>query len=104
MFAIWNARERKLFIARDHHGNTGLYYYAHPHLIAFASSLKGLLALPDVPQRLNPQNIAEILVSWAAMGAPTCYEGILHLPPGAHDERDPGTHRHQTLLVCGEHP
>jgi len=81
VFAIWNARERKLFIARDHHGNTGVYYYSHPHFIAFASSLKGLLALPDVPQRLNPQNIAEILVSWAAMGAPTCYEGILHLPP-----------------------
>ena len=81
VFAVWNARERKLFVARDHHGNTGLYYYSDPRFVAFASSLKGLLALPEVPQRPNPQNIAEILVSWAAMGAPTCYEGILHLPP-----------------------
>ena len=26
VFPIWNAKERKLFIARDHHGNTALYY------------------------------------------------------------------------------
>ena len=81
MFAIWNAKERKLFIARDHHGNTGLYYYSDPRSFAFASSLKGLLALPEVPQRPNPFAIAQVLVAWPAQGAPTCYEGIFRLPP-----------------------
>ena len=81
VFAIWNARERKLLVARDHHGNTGLYYYTDARGIAFASSLKGLFALPEVPHRPNPQTIAEVLVAWPAHGAPTCYEGILRLPP-----------------------
>ena len=79
--AIWNARERKLFIARDHHGNTGLYYYSDSRRLVFASSLKGLLAPPEVPQRPNPLAIAQILTSWPIEGAPTCYEGILCLPP-----------------------
>ena len=81
MFAIWNRRERKLFIARDPHGNTGLYYYTDSRCLAFAVSLKGLLALPEVPQRPNSQTIAELLVAWPVQGAPTCYEGILRLPP-----------------------
>jgi len=81
VFAIWNRRERKLFIARDPHGNTGLYYYTDSRCLAFAVSLKGLLALPEVPQRPNSQTIAEVLVSWTVQGAPTCYEGILRLPP-----------------------
>ena len=79
--AIWNAKERKLFIARDHHGNTGLYYYTDSRNFVFASSLKGLLALPEVPQRPNPLAIAHVLVAWPAQAAPTCYEGILRLPP-----------------------
>ena len=79
--AIWDAKQHKLFIARDHHGNTGLYYYSDSRSLVFASSLKGLLALPEVPQRPNPLTIAQVLVSWPADGAPTCYEDILRLPP-----------------------
>lgn len=81
VFAIWNASERKLFIARDHHGNTGLYYYVDSRCLSFASSLKGLLALPEIPQRHNPLAIAQVLVSWPVQGERTCYEGILRLPP-----------------------
>ncbi len=81
VFAIWNKRERKLFIARDHHGTTGLFYYTDSRSFAFAPSLKGLLALPEVPHRPNPLTIAQLLIAWPAQGAPTCYEGILRLPP-----------------------
>ncbi|MCP5052922.1 MAG: asparagine synthetase B, partial [bacterium] len=52
-FALWDKRERKLFIARDHHGVSGLYYYHGPQFFAFSPGLSGLLALPGVPRRLN---------------------------------------------------
>ena len=81
VFAIWNARERCLFIARDHHGNTGLYYHVDSRRFTFASSLKGLLALPEVSRRPNQRKMVEILVSWPLMGPQSCYEGIFHLPP-----------------------
>ena len=81
MFAIWDAGERKLFVARDHHGNTGLYYHADSRRFTFASSLKGLLALPDVPNRPDPLTIAKAMTSWPDFGDRTCNEGILRLLP-----------------------
>jgi asparagine synthase (glutamine-hydrolysing) len=81
VFAIWDAGERKLFVARDHHGNTGLYYHADSRRFTFASSLKGLLALPDVPDRPDPLTIAKAMTSWPEFGDRTCNEGILRLLP-----------------------
>ena len=89
-FAIWNPRQRRLFIARDHHGNTGLFYYSNSRFLAFASSLKGLLALPEVPRRPDELRIAQVLVSWPGDGVATVYKDISRLPP-AH-----------TLTVTGE--
>jgi len=80
-FAIWNPRQRRLFIARDHHGNTALYYYHTSHFFVFASSLKGLLALPEVPRSPNAFCIAQILLSWPGEGASTAYKNIYRLPP-----------------------
>jgi asparagine synthase (glutamine-hydrolysing) len=80
-FAIWDARNRKLFLARDQHGTTGLYFHANARFFAFASSFKGMLALPEVPRRLNELRIAQILVSWAEEGQATCYLDIRRLPP-----------------------
>jgi asparagine synthase (glutamine-hydrolysing) len=84
-FAVWDARQRKLFLARDHGGISSLYYYRGPRLFAFASSIKGLLALPDVPQRPNLLGMAHLLTVWHSGGAQavdqTAYEEILRLPP-----------------------
>lgn len=80
-FGIWDKSRRTLFLARDHHGNTGIYYYQNARFFAFSSCLKGLFALPDVPREPNPLRIAQILVSWPEHGEPTCYQGIKRLPP-----------------------
>jgi asparagine synthase (glutamine-hydrolysing) len=81
VFAVWDGRRRRLFIARDHHGLTGLYYYHSPRLFLFASCLKGLLALPTVPRRLHELRLVQVITSWPEHGAPTAYEEILRLPP-----------------------
>jgi asparagine synthase (glutamine-hydrolysing) len=81
VFALWDGREQKLFIARNHHGLTGLYYHHGPKFFAFSSGLKGLLALPSIPRRLNEMRLAQIVVAWPQHGAPTVYEGIFRLPP-----------------------
>jgi asparagine synthase (glutamine-hydrolysing) len=81
VFAVWDGRQRRLFIARDHHGFTGLYYYYSPRVFAFASCLKGLLALPMIPRRLHELRLVQVIASWPEQGAPTAYEEILRLPP-----------------------
>jgi asparagine synthase (glutamine-hydrolysing) len=80
-FAIWDGCQRRLFIARDHFGNTGLYYHYQDRSFFFASSLKGLLARREVPRRLNELRLAQLLVCWHEHGAPTCYQEIFRLPP-----------------------
>jgi asparagine synthase (glutamine-hydrolysing) len=81
VFAVWDGRQRRLFIARDHHGMTGLYYYYNPRMFVFASCLKGLLALPIIPRRLHELRLVQVIASWPEHGAPTAYEEILRLPP-----------------------
>ena len=84
-FAIWDPRERKLFAARDQGGISSFYYYHNPRFFAFASSIKALLALPQIPKRPNLRNIARYLaVEMGDNAQPsfqTAYEEILHLRP-----------------------
>ncbi|MDX9956789.1 MAG: asparagine synthetase B, partial [Anaerolineae bacterium] len=80
-FAAWDPRRRTLFIARDPCGISSLYTYRSPHCFAFASCIKGLLALPDVPRRPNLFRVAQVLTSWPGDGVQTAYEEIFQLPP-----------------------
>ncbi|MBI1294249.1 asparagine synthetase B [bacterium] len=80
-FAIWLPDEQKLFLARDHHGNTSLVYWQQGKEFAFASDPVALYAA-GAPRRLNELYLAQVLVSWFAYhGAQTIDLDIQHLPP-----------------------
>ncbi len=78
--AVWEVHKRRLFVARAPDATAGLYFFASPHLFAFASSLKALLALPAVPKRLNELRIAQVLVVWHGDGQDTMYRDIRRFP------------------------
>jgi asparagine synthase (glutamine-hydrolysing) len=81
-FAAWHPAERKLFLARDHFGNTSLYYYANPRVFAFASDRRALLALNLTPVEMDELYLAQILVSWFAYhGERTIHSSFKRLPP-----------------------
>jgi asparagine synthase (glutamine-hydrolysing) len=79
-FAAWHPVERRLILARDHYGQTALYYHRSGDSLAFSSSLKGLFALPQVPRRLNELQLARSLVLDVADGAATMYDEVRRLP------------------------
>jgi asparagine synthase (glutamine-hydrolysing) len=81
-FAAWDPKARQLFLARDHFGNTALYYHHAAGTFTFASSRKALFALPHVPRRLNEIRLAQHLVLWIADGAATFHEEIFRVPAG----------------------
>ena len=81
-FVIWDGRRQALFCARDHFGVKPFFYHHRAgRLFAFASEIKGLLALPDVPRRLNEVRVADLLVPVLEDKEITFYEEIVRLPP-----------------------
>jgi asparagine synthase (glutamine-hydrolysing) len=80
-FALWEPRERKLFLARDHHGVSSLYWFRGPRWFAFASALRGLLAAPEVPRTVDERFLARAMVGHLAESDLTIYEHVHCLPP-----------------------
>lgn len=80
-FALWDNPARRLFLARDQHGTSSLYYHHSTGLFAFASTQKPLLALDTIPREPNLLRVAQILASHMGDGSETGYAGINRLPP-----------------------
>ena len=81
-FAVWDPNKKRLFLARDHYGNTALYYYADDRIFAFASRHKALLALDMVPAEIDDLYVAQVLIAWPAYhGGRTARKHIRRLPP-----------------------
>lgn len=81
-FAIWDSRQRVLFIARDRLGIKPLYYYQDQERFAFASELKALLELPEIPRAVDPAAVQEFLWQRYVIAPHTMLEGIKKLEPG----------------------
>jgi asparagine synthase (glutamine-hydrolysing) len=81
-FAVWDRERGHLFCARDHFGVKPFYYHHRPgRIFAFASEIKGLLGLREVPRRLNETRVADYL-QWSFDDQEiTFFEEILRLPP-----------------------
>ena len=80
-FAVWRPREQRLFLARDHIGVTGLFYYFRPPFFAFASGCEALLALSEVPRRLDELHFARYLAIVPGDHDHTAWENVRTLLP-----------------------
>ncbi|MEP6570787.1 MAG: asparagine synthase (glutamine-hydrolyzing) [Acidobacteriota bacterium] len=81
-FALWDARRRRLLLARDRFGEKPLYWGVFDNTLLFASEPKVLLAHPSVKTSLNLQALRQYL-SFDYVPAPlTIYQGISKLPAG----------------------
>jgi asparagine synthase (glutamine-hydrolysing) len=82
-FAIWDASQQMLFLARDRLGIKPLYYYAGNGFFLFASEVRALLASRLVPRRLDPVALWEYLGYQSVPAPRTLIQGIHALPPGS---------------------
>lgn len=80
-FAAYNRATRKLFIARDQHGNTSMYYHKCRNFFVFASSQKALFTVPGVPKKPDMLKMAQILTAWSGEEWRSSHEEIFRLPP-----------------------
>ena len=82
-FALWDARERKLFLARDRMGIKPLYYSHRNERFRFASSAPALLAAGDEDTDLDAAGLHHLFTLHGVVPAPrTILKGVRKLEPG----------------------
>jgi len=80
-FAIWDEREKSLFLARDRVGKKPLLYAQTPNQLLFASEFSALVLHPDVSRDVDYEAIHHYL-SFICVPAPlTAYRAIRKLEP-----------------------
>ena len=79
--AIWNARTREAFCARDRTGRKPFYYAPSATCLAFASEFGTLLQLGFVSQDFNNDDIVGTLLTGGQSFTQTLVKGIVRLPP-----------------------
>ncbi|HEX5735894.1 MAG TPA: asparagine synthase (glutamine-hydrolyzing) [Blastocatellia bacterium] len=81
-FAIWDRRERKLFLARDRVGKKPLHYSLAGDTLVFGSEIKSILQHPDILPDVNIEAISDFLSFGYVPDPQTAFRGITKLPPG----------------------
>jgi asparagine synthase (glutamine-hydrolysing) len=82
-FAIWNPRDRELFIARDRLGVKPLYYALDEEgNLFFASEIKALLEVRAVQPAINFNALPDQLANHGTSGDETLFVGVKRLLPG----------------------
>ena len=93
-FAMWDARERSLFLARDPYGIKPLYYADRRGTLRFASQVKALLAGGGVSREIDPAGAAGFFPPRHRAGA---VHDVSRHPRAAGRARTPRSTRTATL-------
>ena len=81
-FAVYDARQRELFLARDRMGIKPLYFHRGDRHFVFASELRALLASELVPRRLDRVALVDHLRYQTVHAPRTLVEDVRMLMPG----------------------
>ena len=80
--ALWDRREKHLFLSRDRVGVRPLHYARFGGAFVFGSEIKSLFHHPEAKRELCPQGLSDVLTFWAPLPGETAFCGVKELPPG----------------------
>jgi asparagine synthase (glutamine-hydrolysing) len=81
--AIWDARERRLLLARDRFGIKPLFYCHADGALCFASELKAMLELPGFSRAIDPRAVSAFLAFNSIPAPLTIFAEARKLSPGS---------------------
>lgn len=81
-FAVWDNRERKLFIARDRMGIKPLYFSVIDNELVFASEIKAILQHPNYSPAMDLTSLSQFLSLKFVPAPRTLFKNIHSLQPG----------------------
>lgn len=80
--AIWDQRDQKLLLARDRVGEKPLFYFYDGSRFIFASEMKALLQVPDIPKEIDLEALSDYF-SFLYIPVPrSIFKSIRKLRPG----------------------
>lgn len=82
--AIWDARQRQLFLAVDRFGIKPLYVYQAQNLLIFSSELRPLLKSGLIPSRIDPLGVESFLAHGAVQAPLTMVRDVHALLPAQY--------------------
>jgi len=83
-FVIYDRKNRRLFLARDHFGINPLYYTIVNGLLIFASEIKAILEHPQVPREVDLTGLDQTFSFPGLVSPRTMFKGIQSLKSGHH--------------------
>ncbi|WP_020408729.1 asparagine synthase (glutamine-hydrolyzing) [Hahella ganghwensis] len=81
-FAIWDRQEKSVFLARDRIGKKPLYYHFDGANLYFASELKSLLTIPEIPTEVRLDSVYDFFAYQYVPDPKTIFQDIYKLEPG----------------------
>lgn len=81
--ALWDARKKRLILARDRMGKKPLFYSAGNGFLSFASELKSLLADKRISGEIDPRAIDSFLVLQYIPSPLSVFRGVRKLEPAS---------------------
>ncbi|MEO1049771.1 MAG: asparagine synthase (glutamine-hydrolyzing) [Bacteroidota bacterium] len=89
-FAIFDKKDQKVILARDHFGICPLFYTQTDGRFIFGSEVKSILEHPLVKRKVNLTGLDQVLSFPGLVSPETMFEGICSLKPGHFIKIDAG--------------
>jgi asparagine synthase (glutamine-hydrolysing) len=80
--AVWDAKRRRLVLARDRAGVRPLFVQQDGGRLLFGSEIKSLLAVSSRAPEIDPRGLAQVFTFWSTVGQQTPFAGVRSVPPG----------------------
>lgn len=82
VFAIWDKKDKTLFIARDRVGIRPLFYHFKNGEFTFGSEIKAIFENKVIDREFNNASLSQVFTFWTAITPNTVFKDIYELSPG----------------------
>jgi asparagine synthase (glutamine-hydrolysing) len=80
--ALWDGHRKQLLLARDHAGIKPLYYWQNGNQLYFASEIRSLLTIPEIPREVHEESLYHYLHFLRVPGRHTLLSSVKKVEPG----------------------
>ncbi len=81
-FALWDKKNKELFLARDRVGIRPLFFTWLGETLVFGSEIKTLLEFPGIHAEFDYAALAQVFTYWTTVTPKTVFKNIFEIQPG----------------------